>query len=99
MTDIKPRIVDGVGWCDAGCPQCRLMDSGGLVYSGCMALDGKRYLGHICPVHAKRTEKLLERCKDVLGKITGSACDAGLNHYVISCLIHDGRALLAEMEE
>ncbi len=51
MSDIKPRIVDGVGLCDAGCPQA---DSCGD-YTKCLLVDMNMWrFDEVCPVWAAR---------------------------------------------
>ena len=50
MTEIKSRIDgNGVGWCDAGCPQ-----EDGHEFYDCAILEINIAHGEVCPIHTAR---------------------------------------------
>ena len=71
--DIKPRIdEDGVGWCDAGCPQYTDPMTKGPAKPAC-AIDmpgaANRWpMYEACPVHARRMAQWAGRAHGVMDK-------------------------------
>ena len=71
--EIKPRIdEDGVGWCDAGCPQSRnpgpinttcLADGGEVRMHGRAIRRAFGSVGEVCPVHARRMAQWAGRAR------------------------------------
>ena len=77
--EIKPRIDDdGVGWCDAGCPQAS-EELDGIIQ--CAVLKSPMWLpcehsnGEVCPIHTARMAALLRECEVRIGYLITIDCD------------------------
>lgn len=90
MTEIKPRMVDGVGYCDAGCPRA----NGDL----CWITQEYMTWGVICPVLAARMAVELEawRCGHFKWSVCGVLLVDGDKFDTIEAAVD---ALMAEGEE
>lgn len=111
MTDIKPRVEDGVPWCDAGCPQARDVTSFDLMCDK----DGK-YRNfrdppsgavHSCTPAVKRMAVELEAWRDErlsktgIGKFTAWIENGphGAEFNIYNTIEEAADALMAEREE
>ena len=66
MTDIRPRMVDGVGWCRTNVP-CVTLKKLGCDESGwSCVVDGRDHTDSICPVWASRMAAWAEEARDLL---------------------------------
>jgi len=82
MTDqeIKPRFNCGVGWCDAGCPQCRELQPNNEIRC---RITGGLYIQHFqtCPIWASRMAAWAEEARTNLREFPSTTGNILLSSY------------------
>ena len=100
MKDIKPRIDEGVPWCDAGCPQA-IMGPPPTTLIKCHLDKERRYSNWHCPHAVKRmaVENEAWRCGKLIIDVGGTLTGENIPMYVLGSH-KNGRPMMAhKMDE